>query len=113
MGPGTSDTEPIPGTRDPSPGTRDPGPIGETLHPEPTGGPQDPEPTGGTRNLYMGPGTWDPPPGTLSETFTPLYKLYVMKFYMEEQFRSKKYLLEMTPSRAKLRLKSPPQKRNF
>ena len=33
--------------------------------------------------------------------------------HAEEQFRSKKYLLEMTPSLAKLHLKSLPQKRNF
>ena len=48
------------GTWDPSPETRGPyvGP--------------------GTKDLYVGPGTWDPPPGTLSETFTPLYLLYVI-----------------------------------
>ena len=39
----------------------------------------DPGPIGVTRDLYVGPGTWDPPPGTLSETFTPLYQLYVIR----------------------------------
>ena len=32
---------------------------------------------------------------------------------VEEQFHSKKYLLEMTPSHAKMRLKSAPEKLNF
>ena len=46
-----------PGSRDPSPGTRGSEPIRGTRDPEP----------------LRGPGTWDPPSGTLSETFTPLY----------------------------------------
>ena len=33
--------------------------------------------------------------------------------HSEEQFHSKKYLLEMTPSHAKMRLKSAPEKLNF
>ena len=35
------------------------------------------------------------------------------RLHGEEQFRSKKYLLEMTPSHAKMRLKSAPEKLNF
>ena len=35
------------------------------------------------------------------------------RLHGEEQFRSKKYLLEMNPSHAKMRLKSAPEKLNF
>ena len=35
------------------------------------------------------------------------------RLHGEEQFHSKKYLLEMTPSHAKMRLKSTPEKLNF
>ena len=35
------------------------------------------------------------------------------RLHGEEQFRSKKYLLEMTPSHAKMRWKSAPEKLNF
>ena len=40
------------------------------------------------------------------------YMLYE-RLREEEQIHPKKYLLEMTPSRAKMRLKRRPQKRNF
>ena len=36
-----------------------------------------------------------------------------VRLHCGEQFRSKKYLLEMTPSRAKMRLKRRPKKLNF
>ena len=35
------------------------------------------------------------------------------RLHDEEQFRSEKYLLEMTPSHTKMRLKSVPEKLNF
>ena len=35
------------------------------------------------------------------------------RLHGEEQFRSKKYLLEMTPSHTKMRLKSAPEKLNL
>ena len=35
------------------------------------------------------------------------------RLHDEEKFRSEKYLLEMTPSHAKMRLKSAPEKLNF
>ena len=35
------------------------------------------------------------------------------RLHGEEQFCSKKYFLEMTPSHAKMRLKSAPEKLNF
>ena len=35
------------------------------------------------------------------------------RLHGEEQFRSKKYHLELTPSDAKMRLKSAPEKLNF
>ena len=35
------------------------------------------------------------------------------RLHGEEQFRSKKFLLEMTPSHPKMRLKSAPEKLNF
>ena len=51
--------DPRPGTRDSSPGTRDPG---------------------------SGTFTWDPGPGTLPETFTPLYYMPYERLHGEEQF---------------------------
>ena len=89
------------GTRDPSPGTRNPGPIC------------------GTRDPGPGTFTWDPGPETLhlgpflKHSHPYISYMSYERLHGEEQFRSKKYLLEMTPSRAKLRLKSPPQKRNL
>ena len=35
------------------------------------------------------------------------------RLHGKEQFRSKKYLLEMTPSHTKMRFKSAPEKLNF
>ena len=35
------------------------------------------------------------------------------RLHGEEQFRSKKYILEMNPSHAKMHLKSAPEKLNF
>ena len=80
-------------------GTWDPGPF--TWDPEP--------------GTYM----WDPGSGTLHLGHFPKHlqpyisSMSYERLHGEEQFRSKKYLLEMTPLRAKLRLKIPPQKRNF
>ena len=50
----------------------------------------------------------------MSDEYPP-YIIYMSyeRLHGEEQFRSKRYLWEMTPSCAKLRLKSLPQKRNF
>ena len=75
----------------------------------------------GLGTLHLGPETfsWDPGPGTLhlgpflKHSHPYISYMSYERLHGEEQFRSKKYLLEMTPSRAKLRLKSPPQKRNF
>ena len=76
------------------PGTRDPGPIDETRDAGPLRGTQD-----------LGP--------FLKYSHPYIRYMSYERLHGEEQFRSKKYLLEMTPSRARLRLKSPPQKRNF
>ena len=108
LGAGTRDLGPIRGTRDAGLGIRDPSP-----------GTQDPG--SGTHTWDPGPGTftWDPGPGTLhlgpflKHSHSYISYMSYERLRGEEQFRSKKYLLEMTPSRAKLRLKSPPQKRNF
>ena len=63
-------------------------------------------------------GTQDPGPTLHLAPFpehSHLYNSYMSyeRFHAEKQFRSKKYLLKMTPSRAKLRLKSTLQKRKF
>ena len=78
----------------------------------------DPGPTT-HRTWDWGTFTWDLEPGTLHlRTFLKRSHLYISymsyeRLHEEEQFRSKKYLLKMTLSRAKLRLKSASQKRNF
>ena len=79
----------------------------------------DPRPP--TQKQDLGPETytWDPRPGILHLgpflKYSHPYSSYMsyQSLHGEEQFRFKKYLLEITPSRVKLRLKSPPQKRNF
>ena len=79
----------------------------------------DPRPRTHMRDSGPGTLTWDTRPGTLhlgsSLKHSHPYISYMSfeRLHGEEQFRSKKYLLGMTLSRAKLRLKSPPQKRNF
>ena len=60
------------------------------------------------------PEKWNPGSGTLHlGHFLKYLHPYISsmsheRLHGEEQFRSKKYLLEMTPLRAKLRLKIPP-----
>ena len=80
------------GTWDPGPGTRDPRLIGGTRDP--------------------GPGTFHLGP-FLKHSHPYINYMSYERLHGEEQFGSKKYFLEMTPSRAKLGLKSPHQKRNF
>ena len=100
---------------DPGAGTRDLGPIRGTGETEL--GIRDSSP--GTQDPGSGTFTWDLGPGTLhlgpflKHSHSYISYMSYERLRGEEQFRSKKYLLEMTPSRAKLRLKSQPQKRNF
>ena len=80
---------------------------------------QDPGPICWTQDQRPGTHMWDRRTGILH--LGPFSKYsYPYDSYMscerlcgKEQFRSKKYLLEMTPSRAKLRFNSLSQKRNF
>ena len=79
----------------------------------------DPGPTTHRQDPESGTFTWDLEPGTLHlRPFLKRSHPYITymsyeRLHEEEQFRSKKYLLKMTLSRAKLRLKSASQKRNF
>ena len=69
----------------------------------------------GTHWWDPGPGTftWDPGPGTLHlGPFLKHSHAYISYMSYERLHEEGQCLLEMTPSRAKLRLKSPPQKCN-